>query len=81
MNRTMVSMMLAATMCFATIGVAQAKGCVKGAVVGGVAGHVAGGHGTAGAVGGCAIGHHEANKKDKQAQQAQAQGASAPAGK
>jgi len=46
---------------------------------GGVAGHVAGGHGTAGAIGGCAIGHHEANKKDKKAQEAQqANAASAP---
>ena len=58
--------MLAAT------GAAQAKGCVEGAAVGGVAGHVAGKHGTAGAVGGCAIGHHEASKKDKKAQQANA---------
>lgn len=35
------------------------------AVVGGAAGHVAGHHGGAGAVAGCAIGHHQANKKDK----------------
>ncbi len=37
------------------------KGCIKGAVVGGVAGHLAG-HGALGAVGGCAVGHHMANK-------------------
>ena len=43
---------------------AEAKGCIKGAVVGGVAGSMAG-HGKAGAAAGCAIGHHEANKKDK----------------
>jgi hypothetical protein len=60
----------------AATGAAQAKGCIEGAAVGGVAGHVAGKHGTAGAVGGCAIGHHEASKKDKKAQQANA--ASAP---
>ena len=41
----------------------QAKGCIKGAAVGGVAGHVAGHHGVIGAVGGCAVGHHMANKK------------------
>ncbi len=42
---------------------AEAKGCIKGAIVGGVAGHVAG-HGKLGAVAGCIIGHHEANKTD-----------------
>jgi hypothetical protein len=42
---------------------AQAKGCIKGAIVGGVAGHVAG-HGKLGAVAGCIIGHHEANRQD-----------------
>jgi uncharacterized protein YcfJ len=41
---------------------AQAKGCIKGAIIGGVAGHVAGGHGKLGAVAGCVVGHHEANK-------------------
>ncbi len=45
--------------------VAEAKGCLEGAAVGGVAGHVAGKHGKAGAAGGCAVGHHEANKKEK----------------
>lgn len=50
---------------------ANAKGCIKGAVVGGAAGHVAGHHGFLGAAAGCAIGHHEANKKDKQAQKPQ----------
>ena len=44
---------------------ADAKGCLKGAAVGGVAGHVAGHHGLVGAAAGCAIGHHQANKKDK----------------
>lgn len=44
---------------------AQAKGCIKGALVGGAAGHMAG-HGKMGAVAGCAVGHHEANKKDAQ---------------
>jgi uncharacterized protein YcfJ len=41
----------------------EAKGCIKGAVVGGVAGHMAG-HGKVGAVAGCLIGRHEANKRD-----------------
>jgi hypothetical protein len=44
---------------------AQAKGCLKGAAVGGVAGHVAGHHGVVGAAAGCAIGHHEAKKNEK----------------
>ena len=45
---------------------ADAKGCLKGAAVGAVAGHMAGGHGGVGAAGGCAVGSHMANKKDKQ---------------
>ena len=44
---------------------AEAKGCIKGAVVGGIAGHLAG-HGKVGAAAGCAVGHHNANKKDQQ---------------
>jgi uncharacterized protein YcfJ len=44
---------------------AEAKGCIKGAIVGGLAGHIAG-HGKVGAVAGCIIGHHEANKRDAQ---------------
>jgi uncharacterized protein YcfJ len=43
---------------------AEAKGCIKGAIVGGIAGHLAG-HGKVGAVAGCVIGHHEANKRDR----------------
>ncbi len=78
MNRKFVTLALASSMLFAT-GAVYAKGCLEGAAVGGVAGHVAGKHGAVGAAGGCAIGHHEANKKDKQAQQAAA--ASQPAGK
>lgn len=49
---------------------AEAKGCIKGAIVGGIAGHFAG-HGKLGAAAGCVIGHHEANKADKKAQQQQ----------
>ena len=65
MNIKLASLALAAsTMLFAT-GAVQAKGCIEGAAVGGVAGHVAGKHGAVGAAGGCAIGHHEASKKDK----------------
>jgi len=75
MNRKIAMIVLTSAMLGAT-GAAQAKGCIEGAAVGGVAGHVAGKHGTAGAVGGCAIGHHEASKKDNKAQQANA--ASAP---
>ena len=49
---------------------AHAAGCLKGAVVGGLAGHAVH-HGVLGAVGGCAVGHHLAHKKAKQAPQAQ----------
>lgn len=38
-------------------------GCVTGAIVGGVAGHMAG-HGKVGAAAGCAVGHHNAKKKN-----------------
>jgi hypothetical protein len=55
----------------ASISPAQAKGCIKGAIVGGVAGHMAG-HGKLGAAGGCAIGHHEANKHNPNDSNAQA---------
>ncbi len=43
-------------------------GCVTGAIVGGIAGHLVG-HGGVGAAAGCAVGHHNANKK-KQTQEA-----------
>jgi hypothetical protein len=48
---------------------AEAKGCIKGAVVGGVAGHMAHHHGLAGAAIGCAIGHHEATKQEREQHQ------------
>jgi uncharacterized protein YcfJ len=44
---------------------AFAAGCVRGAVVGGVIGHFAGHHGMVGAAAGCAVGHHDANKRDR----------------
>ncbi|TGD95402.1 hypothetical protein [Methylobacterium nonmethylotrophicum] len=49
---------------------AEAKGCIKGAVVGGLAGKAVG-HGKAGAAAGCAVGHHNANKGQGSAGQAQ----------
>jgi hypothetical protein len=52
---------------------AEAKGCLKGAIVGGAAGHYAAHHGVLGAAAGCLIGRHEANAKQKQQQQNQAQ--------
>ena len=45
----------------------EAKGCLKGAVVGGVAGHFVKNHGVIGAAAGCAIGTHQANKKEREA--------------
>ncbi len=59
-------MLTAAT--FSLSGTADAAGCIKGAIVGGVAGHMAG-HGKVGAAAGCAIGHHNASKKQAAAQQ------------
>jgi len=56
---------------------ADAKGCLKGAAVGGVAGHMAG-HGVLGAAGGCAIGHHEANKSETRDSRARDQQHNAP---
>jgi uncharacterized membrane protein YebE (DUF533 family) len=55
----------------------EAKGCLKGALVGGVAGHYAGHHAVLGALGGCVVGRHLANEKDKQPPAA-AQGEPAP---
>ena len=51
----------AATISIGTTG-ADARGCIKGAMVGGVAGHMAH-HGIMGAVAGCAVGHHMANRR------------------
>jgi uncharacterized protein YcfJ len=59
----MLIAVLAAASLFSFGAVAHAKGCIKGAVVGGIAGHMAG-HGKVGAAAGCAIGHHDAAKKD-----------------
>lgn len=47
-------------------GAAEAKGCLKGAVVRGAAGHFAHHHALLGAAAGCAIGHHYANKHDRE---------------
>jgi hypothetical protein len=51
----------------ATTGFAHAKGCLTGAVVGGAAGYMVH-HGVLGAAAGCAVGHHEAYKRDQQQQ-------------
>ena len=58
------------TVCIAVLGLAftsaaEAKGCIKGALVGGVAGSAVG-HGKLGAIAGCVVGRHEANKADAQ---------------
>ena len=67
MRRIMIA--FAASSLLLSVGSAQAAGCLKGAAVGGVAGHFAGHHGVLGAVAGCAIGHHQANKAKKMDQQ------------
>ena len=64
MKNSWTKTIILSTALMGTIGMtnaAQARGCIKGAIVGGVAGHLAN-HGTAGALAGCAIGHHYANK-------------------
>ncbi|SFJ52772.1 hypothetical protein [Bradyrhizobium sp. Gha] len=62
---------VACVLALASISPAEAKGCIKGAIIGGVAGHMAG-RGKLGALAGCAIGHHEANKKNPNDSNAQA---------
>src|ERR1700739_4380272 len=65
--------LVAAALLLASVGTANAAGCLKGAVVGGVAGHYAGHHAVVGAVGGCVVGHHLAKKHaEEQAAQRQA---------
>jgi muramoyltetrapeptide carboxypeptidase LdcA involved in peptidoglycan recycling len=59
--KTILAAACVAALSLASLGAADAKGCIKGAVVGGIAGHMAG-HGKLGAAAGCAVGHHEANK-------------------
>jgi hypothetical protein len=67
MKYRLTAMLTAAVTCgllITNVSPADAKGCLKGAAVGGVAGHMAG-HGVLGAAGGCAVGHHMANKADR----------------
>jgi len=65
----MKSMLVAAATMLAVFGLSsgpsEAAGCVKGAVIGGIAGHFVG-HGLIGAGAGCAIGHHEAYRRDQE---------------
>jgi hypothetical protein len=63
---------VAAVIATVSAGGAEAKGCIKGAIVGGIGGHLAGHHGLLGAAAGCAIGRHEANKRDANDARAQA---------
>jgi hypothetical protein len=65
MKTAIASAAIALVLALGTTGAAEAKGCIKGALVGGVAGHVAG-HGVLGAAAGCAVGRHQANKRDRQ---------------
>jgi len=64
--RKIASALLTAGVLLSATAQVQAKGCLKGAAVGGVAGHLKH-HGVAGAAAGCAVGHHMANKKEKEA--------------
>jgi outer membrane lipoprotein SlyB len=67
------SVLMSAALALATVGTAQAAGCLKGAVVGGVAGHYAGHHAVMGAVGGCIVGHHLAKERARQQAEQRAQ--------
>jgi hypothetical protein len=67
-------MLVVAALAAATVGQAQAAGCLAGAAVGGVGGHYVGkGHAVLGAAGGCLVGRHMANKKAKEEAAARAQ--------
>ena len=55
----------AAVLLASTSSSVYAKGCIKGAIVGGVAGSAVG-HGKLGALAGCVVGRHEANKADSE---------------
>jgi hypothetical protein len=67
MQRTCLVLGLAVALGLAAPQLASAAGCLKGGAVGAVAGHEVGkGHAVAGAAAGCAIGHHEAKKKQQQ---------------
>jgi hypothetical protein len=70
--RSIAAVSLGLILAAATLGPAQAKGCLKGAAVGGVAGHVVGHHGLLGAAAGCAVGHHEASRDERAARAQQA---------
>ena len=70
MQKLTVALAALALFSFAAYRDAEAAGCLKGGAIGGVAGHEVGsGHAVAGAAAGCAIGHHEASKKNKKAAQ------------
>ena len=66
--KTMLTVLAMSAALVSFTGNADAKGCINGALVGGVAGHLAG-HGKMGAAAGCAVGHHNANKKQNAANQ------------
>jgi hypothetical protein len=75
MNRSLAATGLAIAVACAGVSSADAKGCIKGAVVGGVAGHIAHHHTLMGAAIGCAVGHHEAVKKEREDKAAAARNA------
>lgn len=52
-----------AMMTLASVGAAEAKGCIKGAIIGGVAGHYLAERGVVGAVAGCLAGRALANRR------------------
>lgn len=79
MRTSISTIALACLICVS--GTVSAKGCLKGAAVGGVGGHLLGNHAVLGAAAGCAVGTHQAKKKDREeAGDRQAARAAVPAG-
>jgi hypothetical protein len=76
MNRLIMAAIGAASL-MAFSAPAYSKGCIKGALVGGAAGHMAG-HGKIGAIAGCVVGRHNANKRAREDAGSQNTGAQNP---
>ena len=73
MNRKTLILVMGLLVAALNTSSADARGCIKGAFVGGVTGHYAAHHGLLGAAAGCAIGHHEAKKREREQENNSAQ--------
>lgn len=61
--RTIAKAAAVAVITLVSVGVAEAKGCIKGAIIGGIAGHYLAERGVVGAVAGCLAGRALANRR------------------